>query len=47
MADAVSKSLAWPKLGVLLMATFGIAGLVLAASGAPWRHRVRHGAAVG
>jgi predicted permease len=33
MADAVSKSLTWPKLGVLLMSTFGIAGLVLAASG--------------
>jgi putative ABC transport system permease protein len=33
MAQAVSKSLTWPKLGVLLMATFGIAGLVLAASG--------------
>ena len=33
MADAVWKSLTAPKLGVLLMATFGIAGLVLAASG--------------
>jgi predicted permease len=33
LADAVSKSLTWPKLGVLLMSTFGIAGLVLAASG--------------
>jgi putative ABC transport system permease protein len=33
MAQAVSNSLTWPRMGVLLMATFGIAGLVLAASG--------------
>ena len=33
LADAVSNALTWPKLGVLLMATFGMAGLVLAASG--------------
>ena len=33
MTQAVSRSLTWPKLGVLLMVTFGIAGLVLAASG--------------
>ncbi len=32
-SDAVSASLIWPKLGLLLMATFGIAALVLAATG--------------
>ena len=33
LSDAVSASLTWPKLGVFLMGTFGLAGLVLAASG--------------
>lgn len=32
-SDAVSSSLMWPKLGLLLMATFGGAALVLAATG--------------
>jgi predicted permease len=32
-SDAVSSSLIWPKLGLLMMATFGIAALVLAATG--------------
>jgi putative ABC transport system permease protein len=33
LSDAVSRSLIWPKLGLLLMATFGLAALVLAATG--------------
>jgi putative ABC transport system permease protein len=33
LSDAVSRTLIWPKLGLLLMATFGIAALVLAATG--------------
>jgi putative ABC transport system permease protein len=33
LSDAVSTSLRWPKLGLLLMATFGGAALVLAATG--------------
>ena len=33
MSDAVATSLIWPKLGLLLMATFGGAALVLAATG--------------
>jgi predicted permease len=33
MSQALSTSLTWPKLGVLLTVTFGLAGLVLAASG--------------
>ena len=33
LAQAISTSLVWPKLGLLLMATFGAAALVLAATG--------------
>jgi len=33
LSDAVSTSLRWPKLGLLLMATFGGAALMLAATG--------------
>jgi putative ABC transport system permease protein len=33
MSHVVSTSLIWPKLGLLLMTTFGAAGLVLAATG--------------
>jgi putative ABC transport system permease protein len=33
MSHVVSSSLLWPKLGLLLMTTFGSAGLVLAATG--------------
>jgi putative ABC transport system permease protein len=33
LSDAVSTSLRWPRLGLLLMATFGGAALVLAATG--------------
>ena len=33
LSRVVSTSLVWPKLGLLLMATFGIAALVLAATG--------------
>ena len=33
LAQAISTSLVWPKLGLLLMVTFGAAALVLAATG--------------
>jgi predicted permease len=33
MAHGVASALTWPTLGLMLMATFGVAGLVLAASG--------------
>src|SRR5581483_3055922 len=33
LSHAVATSLTWPTLGVLLMSTFGAAGLVLAATG--------------
>ena len=33
MAHGVASALTWPKLGLMLMSTFGVAGLVLAASG--------------
>jgi ABC-type antimicrobial peptide transport system permease subunit len=33
LSEAVSRTLIWPKLGLLLMGTFGIAALVLAATG--------------
>jgi putative ABC transport system permease protein len=33
MPETVSASLVWPKLGLLLMATFGLLGLTLAATG--------------
>ncbi len=33
MAHGVDSALTWPKLGLMLMSTFGVAGLVLTASG--------------